>query len=159
MTQQSSRRMKRKAQGSGRKIFLSKNVWEAGMERIERIFDEFPEVVVHVSGGKDSTVLLHMALEVAAARRELEGEIAHAKRQAAIEQVHEEARKIKHVTREQVQKKQKISCPECGQPAGNGKFCQSCGASLVAKLKCPGCQTEIEKGARFCPECGHAMAK
>lgn len=71
MTQQSSRRMKRKAQGSGRKIFLSKNVWEAGMERIERIFDEFPEVVVHVSGGKDSTVLLHMALEVAAAKGRL----------------------------------------------------------------------------------------
>ena len=32
-------------------------------------------------------------------------------------------------------------------------------ASLVGKVKCPGCQTELEPSARFCPECGHAMAK
>jgi len=47
------------------KIYQSKNVYEAALERIEYIYREFPNVVVSVSGGKDSTVVLNLSIEVA----------------------------------------------------------------------------------------------
>jgi predicted phosphoadenosine phosphosulfate sulfurtransferase len=47
------------------KIYTSKNVYEAALERIEYLYREFPNVVVSVSGGKDSTVVLHLCIEVA----------------------------------------------------------------------------------------------
>lgn len=47
------------------KIFLDTNVLEVAKKRISYLFDEFEEVVVAVSGGKDSTVLFHLAKEVA----------------------------------------------------------------------------------------------
>ena len=47
------------------KIFLKENVWDAALERIDYVFNEFDEVVVSFSGGKDSTVILEMALIVA----------------------------------------------------------------------------------------------
>ncbi len=34
------------------KIFLEQNVWDAALERIEYLFDEFDEVVVSFSGAK-----------------------------------------------------------------------------------------------------------
>jgi predicted phosphoadenosine phosphosulfate sulfurtransferase len=50
------------------KIYLNQNVYEAALERITWLFREFPNVTVGFSGGKDSTVVFHLALEVA--RRE-----------------------------------------------------------------------------------------
>lgn len=47
------------------KIHLKDNVWDAALERIRYIFDEFENVIVSFSGGKDSTVTLEMALIVA----------------------------------------------------------------------------------------------
>jgi predicted phosphoadenosine phosphosulfate sulfurtransferase len=47
------------------KIYINKNVLEASKERIEKIFNEFPNVVVNFSGGKDSTVLLNLTYEIA----------------------------------------------------------------------------------------------
>ncbi len=47
------------------KIFLKQNVWDAAYERMTYLFNEFDEVVVSFSGGKDSTVTLEMALLVA----------------------------------------------------------------------------------------------
>ncbi len=44
-------------------------------------------------------------------------------------------------------------CPSCGQPAGDGKFCNNCGASLAKKC-CPKCGAEVAQEARFCGECG-----
>lgn len=46
-------------------IYLKKTVLEAALDRIRYLFDEFPEVVVGFSGGKDSTVILNLALQVA----------------------------------------------------------------------------------------------
>lgn len=47
------------------KMYLKDNVYEASKKRISRIFDEFENIIVAISGGKDSTVLLHISLEVA----------------------------------------------------------------------------------------------
>lgn len=49
-------------------IFTNKNVVEAAMCRMSYIFDEFQNVIISVSGGKDSTVLAHMAMSEAANR-------------------------------------------------------------------------------------------
>lgn len=47
------------------------NVYEAAIARLHRVFDEFEQVVVSFSGGKDSGVMLNLALEVATERGEL----------------------------------------------------------------------------------------
>jgi predicted phosphoadenosine phosphosulfate sulfurtransferase len=47
------------------KIYQAKNVYEAALERIEFLYNEFPIVTVCTSGGKDSTVVLHLCIEVA----------------------------------------------------------------------------------------------
>lgn len=52
-------------QAKNPKVYLNKTVLEAALERIRFIFDEFQNVVVNWSGGKDSTVVLHLALQVA----------------------------------------------------------------------------------------------
>ena len=51
------------------KIYLKQNVLEAARERIAWVFDEFDgEIEVAFSGGKDSTVILELALEEAEKR-------------------------------------------------------------------------------------------
>lgn len=73
-------------------------------------------------------------------------------------------------------------CPNCGKPAGTGKFCNNCGASLELRTcdvcgaknaltvkfcnncgnkldkpvstKCPSCGSENAPGTKFCGECG-----
>lgn len=47
------------------KIYSDKNVFDEALERIRYLFDEFEEVVVGFSGGKDSTVVLNLAIQVA----------------------------------------------------------------------------------------------
>lgn len=53
------------------KKYLAKNVYEAALERINFVFDDFDKVCVSFSGGKDSTVLLHLTLQVARERNRL----------------------------------------------------------------------------------------
>lgn len=47
-------------------------------------------------------------------------------------------------------------CPKCGKPAGQGKFCNNCGAP-TSTPKCQQCGAENPPGARFCSECGGKM--
>lgn len=53
------------------KIYLAQNVFDAALDRIRYLFDEFPNVVVNISGGKDSTVVLNLALMVAEEKHRL----------------------------------------------------------------------------------------
>jgi predicted phosphoadenosine phosphosulfate sulfurtransferase len=45
-----------------RQVYINKTVLDAAKERISYIFDEFENIIVSVSGGKDSTVLAHLTL-------------------------------------------------------------------------------------------------
>ena len=47
-------------------------------------------------------------------------------------------------------------CPNCGKPAGQGKFCNNCG-SPTSPPKCQQCGAENPPGARFCSECGDRL--
>lgn len=49
----------------GGKTYLTTNVYEAAKSRLRMVFESFGRVCVAFSGGKDSTVLLHLAIEVA----------------------------------------------------------------------------------------------
>jgi predicted phosphoadenosine phosphosulfate sulfurtransferase len=53
------------------KVYSEKNVMEAAKERISFVFDEFEEVMTAFSGGKDSTVVLELAIEEARKRGRL----------------------------------------------------------------------------------------
>ncbi len=48
-------------------------------------------------------------------------------------------------------------CPKCNKPAGEGKFCNNCGAPLSI-MKCPQCGAGNAAGTRFCGECGNKLA-
>lgn len=45
-----------------KQVYINENVYEATKKRISYIFDEFENIIVSISGGKDSTVLAHLAL-------------------------------------------------------------------------------------------------
>ena len=47
------------------KIYRNTNVYDEALNRIRLLFDEFPEVVVSTSGGKDSTIVFELAKMVA----------------------------------------------------------------------------------------------
>ena len=53
------------------RVYLPTTVVEEAYKRVERIFREFDTVIVDFSGGKDSTVILNIALEVAEALNRL----------------------------------------------------------------------------------------
>lgn len=47
------------------RVYLPINVFDAALARIRWLFDEFPNIVVSFSGGKDSTVVFNLTLRVA----------------------------------------------------------------------------------------------
>lgn len=53
------------------KIYSDKTVLESALDRIRFVFDEFPNVIVSFSGGKDSTTILELALIVAREKNRL----------------------------------------------------------------------------------------
>lgn len=48
-------------------------------------------------------------------------------------------------------------CPVCGKPAGNGKFCNNCGASMAMNI-CPNCGAKNSPNVKFCGQCGTSLA-
>ena len=59
------------SQKKNKRILLKNNVYDEALERINWVFDEFDNVVVGYSGGKDSTVTFELALQVARERGRL----------------------------------------------------------------------------------------
>src|SRR5690554_6917043 len=53
------------------KIYKKNNVFDEALFRIRYLFDEFENVIVNISGGKDSTVTLNLALQVAEEKNRL----------------------------------------------------------------------------------------
>lgn len=57
------------------KIYLKDTVFDAALQRIRWLFDEFEHVIVDFSGGKDSTVMVNLALRVAEEKNRLPLEV------------------------------------------------------------------------------------
>jgi predicted phosphoadenosine phosphosulfate sulfurtransferase len=55
------------------KIYLESNVLDAAKERIKYTFDHFEKITVSFSGGKDSTVMLHLVMDEAIKRNKKVG--------------------------------------------------------------------------------------
>jgi len=53
------------------KIYHNKTVFDAALDRIRYLFDEFPNVIANFSGGKDSTVIFNLVLKVAKEKKRL----------------------------------------------------------------------------------------
>lgn len=51
------------------KVYLNENVLDATRKRIELIFDNFDDVCVSISGGKDSTVIFYLCVQEAIKRK------------------------------------------------------------------------------------------
>jgi hypothetical protein len=83
-------------------------------------------------------------------------EVAAAKAQTAKEQIWTKASSTEIFTGK-IESKQTI-CPQCGKPAGEGKFCTNCGAPLTM-VKCPRCGAQNPAGTRFCGECGNRLTQ
>ena len=49
-------------------------------------------------------------------------------------------------------------CPSCGKPAGTGKFCNNCGASMELR-ECAKCGAKNARTVRFCNNCGNNLAE
>lgn len=78
-------------------------------------------------------------------------EVAAAKSEKMVADIKEKAAGTQIFTGE-IESKQTM-CPQCGKPAGEGKFCNNCGGNL-ALIQCPKCGAQSPPDTRFCGECG-----
>ena len=76
------------------KIYTGRTVWEAALARMGWLFEEFPNVVVSFSGGKDSTVVLNLALRVAAEKNRLPLKVAFVDQEAEWQATIDYAREV-----------------------------------------------------------------
>jgi len=79
-------------------------------------------------------------------------EIAAAKAEVTKEQIWQKAQNTE-LFKGDIETKVTV-CPKCGKPAGEGKFCGECGASLKTNV-CPKCGAENNPSSKFCAECGN----
>jgi predicted phosphoadenosine phosphosulfate sulfurtransferase len=78
------------------KIYLPQTTLEAGHERVGRLFDEFDRVTVNLSGGKDSTVILNLALMEAEKRDKLPVDVMFLDQEAEWDAVIDYVRAVMH---------------------------------------------------------------
>jgi len=76
------------------KIYGKKNVFDAALDRIRFLFDEFPNVICNVSGGKDSTVVYNLTLQVAKEKNRLPLKVMFVDQEAEWEATIEQVRLI-----------------------------------------------------------------
>jgi predicted phosphoadenosine phosphosulfate sulfurtransferase len=74
--------------------YLQESVYEAAVKRFNWLFDEFENIMVCVSGGKDSTVCLNMALQIATERDRLPLTVQFTDQEAEWQTVIDHMRKI-----------------------------------------------------------------
>ncbi|HWS52764.1 MAG TPA: hypothetical protein VN228_01445 [Pyrinomonadaceae bacterium] len=96
---------------------------------------------------------------------------AHAKADAAREQLHEKARATDYVSQTDMRAGATLSarpsagpkaasrkCGACEAEVGQAKFCPECGTPTApARPTCGGCGHQPEGSPKFCPECGEKM--
>lgn len=81
------------------------------------------------------------------------GELAAAKSDAAIQQMREKVYSSAQFSGDIAGKP--TTCPNCGTPTGDMKFCSNCGNPLKLN-RCPNGH-EVGAGMRFCGECGASV--
>lgn len=81
-------------------------------------------------------------------------EVSSARAKKMVEDIEEKAAGTKVFTGE-IKSRQTL-CPECGKPAGEGKFCNDCGTPLDM-AKCSKCGATNSPTSRFCGECGNKL--
>ncbi|MCL5986790.1 MAG: zinc ribbon domain-containing protein [Actinobacteria bacterium] len=81
-------------------------------------------------------------------------EVAAAKARKMVEDIAERAAGTQVFTGE-IKSRQTL-CPQCGKPAGEGKFCNNCGAPLGMN-QCSRCGATNPAESRFCGECGNKL--
>ncbi|HOL17894.1 MAG TPA: zinc ribbon domain-containing protein [Bacillota bacterium] len=81
-------------------------------------------------------------------------EVAAARAEKMVEDIKQKASQTQ-VFDGKIESKQTI-CHQCGKPAGQGKFCNNCGANLAMK-QCERCGTLSPANVRFCGECGNKL--
>jgi NADH pyrophosphatase NudC (nudix superfamily) len=106
-------------------------------------------------------------------QEELASSHAHAKADAAREQLNERARQTDYASKIDMSVDAVVSAPQraagagsakaagcssCGADVGRAKFCPECGTpTKPAPLTCNGCGHKPENPTKFCPECGAKM--
>lgn len=82
-------------------------------------------------------------------------EVAAARAEKMVADIKQKAENTQVFTGE-VTRRQTI-CPACGKPAGQGKFCNNCGAAL-GLVVCSKCGAKNAAGTGFCGECGNKLS-
>jgi hypothetical protein len=107
-------------------------------------------------------------------QEELASSHAHAKAEAAREQLNERASQTDYASKIDMSAGSVVGAPQrakgaesagaaacasCGADVGRAKFCPECGTpTKPAPLTCKGCGHQPETPTRFCPECGSKMS-
>lgn len=113
------------------RYYKKTNVLEEALDRIRYLFDEFPNIIVNISGGKDSTVVFNLAMQVAKEKNRLPLKVSFIDQEAEWDIVIEHIRTIMY--RDDVDKQENknrvkfteftshhqsqllsITCPSCG---------------------------------------------